>query len=102
MKVHDSEMMDVDEDTYLVDIICSDGRNAKNLSSRISTGIEIITQITSMLEMVSLGHHFMEIALLFREALFLGCDYCAPSERCEIPVYSHRGGVNWLVFHTVY
>ena len=31
-----------------------------------------------------------------------GWDYFALSERFEIPVYSHRGGVNWLVFHTVY
>ena len=31
----------------------------------------IITQIIHLLEMVSLGDHFMEIVLLFREALFL-------------------------------
>ena len=38
---------------------------------RISKGNGIITQIIHLLEMVSLGEHFMEIALLFREALFL-------------------------------
>ena len=73
-------MMNIDEDTYLGDVISSDGRNTKNLATRISKGIGVITQITSMLEMVSLGHHFMEIALLLGEALFLN----AILTNCEI------------------
>ena len=43
--------------------------------SRISKGIGIITQINHMLEMVSLGHHYVGIALLFREALLDLGDY---------------------------
>ena len=64
-------MASVTEDKYLGDVISSDGKNTKNISKRISKGIGIITQIIHLLEMVSLGDHFMEIALLFREALFL-------------------------------
>ena len=71
LTVHNTLMSNVTEDTYLGDIISSDGRNTKNVTSRISKGIGIITQINHLLEMVSLGHHYMEIALLFREALFL-------------------------------
>ena len=66
LTVHNTLMSNVTKDTYLGDIISSDGRNTKNVTSRISKGIGIITQINHLLEMVSLGHHYMEIALLFR------------------------------------
>ena len=64
-------METVTEDTYLGDLIGSDGRNSKNIAKRISKGMGIITQILHLLESVSLGHYYMEIALLFREALFI-------------------------------
>ena len=71
LKVHDTTMENVQEDTYLGDVISCDGRNTKNIKKRISKGLGIITEILHLLEMVSLGEHFMEIATLFREALFV-------------------------------
>ena len=70
-KVHDTTMENVQEDTYLGDVISCDGRNTKNIKKRISKGLGIITEILHLLEMVSLGEHFIEIATLFREALFV-------------------------------
>ena len=64
-------MESVTEDTYLGDIISSDGKNTKNIAKRISKGIGIITEILSLLDMVSLGEHFVEIAVLFRESIFV-------------------------------
>ena len=55
LKVHDTIMEEVTEDTYLGDIISSDGKNSKNLEHRISKGIGIISQIMHILESVSLG-----------------------------------------------
>ena len=71
LKVHDTTMENVQEDTYLGDVISCDGRNTKNIKKRISKGLGIITEILYLLEMVSLGEHFIEIATLFREALFV-------------------------------
>ena len=71
LKVHNTIMEDVSEDTYLGDILSSDGRNTKNIAKRISKGIGLITQIMNMLETVSLGEYYFEIAMLFREAIFL-------------------------------
>ena len=64
-------MEDVTENTYLGDIISSDGKNSKNMESRVLKGIGKITEITHMLEMVSFGEHYMEIVLLLRESIFL-------------------------------
>ena len=71
LKVHGTVMEKVEEDTYLGDIISSDGKNTKNIADRISKGIGKISQIEQLLDMVSLGEHFMEIALLFRESMFI-------------------------------
>ena len=71
LKVHNTVMESVTEDTYLGDIISSDGKNSKNIADRISRGIGKITQIEQLLEMVSLGEHFVEIATLFRESMFV-------------------------------
>ena len=71
LKVHGTVMESVTEDTYLGDIISSDGKNSKNVAKRISKGIGIITQILHLLEMVSLGEHFVEIFILFRESMFI-------------------------------
>ena len=71
LKVHDTIMEEVTEDTYLGDIISSDGKNSKNLEHRISKGIGIISQIMHILESVSLGEHYIDIAMLLRESMFL-------------------------------
>ena len=52
-------------------ILSHDGKNKKNIAKRISKGAGIITQVMLMLDQVSLGEHYVEIALLFREAKFL-------------------------------
>ena len=64
-------MEEVTEDTYLGDILSSDGRNNKNIANRISKGIGIISQMMHLLESISLGEHYFDIAMLFREAMFL-------------------------------
>ena len=71
LKVHGTVMAGATEETYLGDIISSDGKNRKNVAKRISKGVGIITQIMLMLDQVSLGEHYIEIALLFRQAKFL-------------------------------
>ena len=71
LKVHDTVMESVQYDTYLGDIISSDGRNTRNVRSRIAKGVGKITQILNILSSISLGEYYMEIAILLRESMFL-------------------------------
>ena len=53
------------------DIISSDGKNSKNIEHGISKGIGIICQIMHILDTISFGEHYIDVALLFRESMFL-------------------------------
>ena len=64
-------MEDVSHDTYLGDIICSDGKNTLNIKKRISKGLGIISQIVNLLSYISLGEFYIEIVILLRESLFI-------------------------------
>ena len=64
-------MIRVSEDTYLGDIIASNGKNTKNIANRIQKGHGKITEIMTMLETTPLGPHYFKTALLLRESLFL-------------------------------
>ena len=68
LKVHNTMMKLVQEDTYLGDIVRADGRNSSNIKSRVSKGLGIIAQIMTILETVSFGASYFEIALSLREA----------------------------------
>ena len=71
LKVHGTVMECVQEDMYLGDLISSDGKNKKNIDKRISKGLGIITQIMNLLDIISFGSHYIEIALLLRESMFI-------------------------------
>ena len=71
LKVHGTPMEAVEHDTYLGDIISNDGKNKLNIEKRISKGLGIISQIMNILEIVTFGVHYVEIALLLRESIFI-------------------------------
>ena len=71
LKVPGTIIESVEEDTYLGDLISGDGKNKKNIEKRISKGLGIISQILNLLELVSFGKHYIEIALLLRESMFI-------------------------------
>ena len=71
LKVHGTVMETVTEDLYLGDVISGDGKNKKNIEKRISKGLGIISQIMNLLEVISFGHYYIEIALLLRESMFI-------------------------------
>ena len=64
-------MPEVNEESYLGDILSSDGKNTKNIKSRISKGIGMISQIINILDEVSFGPFLFEVALLLRESMFI-------------------------------
>ena len=69
------------EDKYLGDVIATDGRNIKNIKSRISKGKGIVTKILTMLEGIPFGKHYFPnrletfIISCWSVALFYGIVY---------------------------
>ena len=57
-KVHGTNMVEVNEDTYLGDIVQKDGKNGNNIQSRVSRGIGKISQIMNILRTVNFGRFF--------------------------------------------
>ena len=64
-------MPEVTEETYLGDLLTSDGKNTKNIKCRVSKGIGIISQIMNLLEKISFGPHLFEIAMLLRDSMLI-------------------------------
>ena len=71
LKVHNSLMQFVNNDTYLGDVLDSQGSNMPNIQKKVSKGIGLINQIMNILDTVSLGYHYIKIALLLRESILL-------------------------------
>ena len=71
LKVHGTNMPEVSEETYLGDILSSDGKNSKNIKSRISKGVGIISQLMNLLDEVSFGPYLFEIAMMLRESMLI-------------------------------
>ena len=71
LKVHNFAMNEAEFEKYLGDILSKHCNNKKNISSKKSKAIGIISTIMSILESVTFGVHYFEIALMLREALFI-------------------------------
>ena len=69
--VHGKVMQKITHDKYLGDIISSDGSNEINIRSRVAKGQGLVTQIMNILETVTLGYHYFQVALLLRESIFI-------------------------------
>ena len=71
LKVHGTKIEEVSEDEYLGDVITADGRNTRNVQKRTSRGMGMISEILNLLDILCSGIHYIEIALLLRESMFL-------------------------------
>ena len=64
-------MEESEEEKYLGDIITHDGMNKKNIAARKGKGYGIVERIIDMLQEISFGHSYFEVANLLRHSLFL-------------------------------
>ena len=71
LQVHGTIIEEVSEDEYLGDILSADGSNRKNVQKRINRGFGIIAEIVNILDQISFGQHYFEIALMLRSSLLL-------------------------------
>ena len=60
-----------EEQMYLGDILCANGKHDRNIQSRKGKGLGIIKQIMQILEATVFGKYHFEVALVLRESLFL-------------------------------
>ena len=63
--------------TYLGDIISSDGKIDQSVSERHNRGIGVVTQILALLSEVYFGHHYFEMAFLFRNTMLINSILCS-------------------------
>ena len=52
-------------------VLSSDGKNTANIKHRVSKGLGIVNQIITLLEAVSFGPQYFEIAILMRESMLV-------------------------------
>ena len=71
LHVHGTAIEEVTHDEYLGDILSNDGKNSLNIKKRISRGVGLISQLMNILDLVSFGHHHLEIGLLLRESVII-------------------------------
>ena len=71
LKVHDTTMTKKEHETYLGDVICSSGKNTKNIANKCNMGVGAVSQIFAMLSQVSLGHFYFEIALVMKNTMLV-------------------------------
>ena len=77
LKVKNSDMKTASSETYLGDVLTSDSKITANIQSRCDKGQGIINQSVSMLQEVSFGYYYFEIALMFRNSMFLNGILCS-------------------------
>ena len=70
-KVHGDKISENSFEAYLGDIVCASGSNDKNIESRSNRGVGAVSQITTMMKRVSLGHYHFEIGLVFRDTVLV-------------------------------
>ena len=61
LKVHNEEMENVDELTYLGEKITSNGKNEKNIANRVSKGFGLVNDIMDILDNMSLGTYYFHV-----------------------------------------
>ena len=71
IRVHDEEVKSSSEIKYLGDWVSPLLNNKRNIDERVNKSIGTTSQILSLLRQVSLGFHFVEIGLIFRESMLV-------------------------------
>ena len=70
------QMEESEEEKYLGDIITKDGKNIKNIQSRINKGKGIVKRITEILDGVPFGKLYFQVAIILRNSLLVSSVLC--------------------------
>ena len=77
LKVHGKEMKTSDKETYLGNLLTTDGKLDQNIDNRYQKGIGKTNEIISILREVSLGPHYFQTAVLFRNSILMSSMLCS-------------------------
>ena len=70
-EIGEFKVSEATDEKYLGDIISHDGKNSKNIETRIKKGLGIISQIKNILEETCLGKYHFQVAMILRNSLFI-------------------------------
>jgi hypothetical protein len=71
LKVHQDVLKKVQDGAYIGDVLSSDGTIDKNIETRRQKGIGVCSQVTGIMNSVSLGFFFFQISFNLRNAMLL-------------------------------
>ena len=71
LKVHEEKMKKSEKCSYLGDIISFDGSLDNTIEARRQKGVGLVTQITAMVDQLSLGHFYFKISFMLRNCMFI-------------------------------
>ena len=79
----EKEMESKNEEKYLGDVISSDGKNIKNIKTRITKGKGIVSRILSIMEGIPFGKYYYEVGIILRNSLLVSSMLCN-TEACTV------------------
>ena len=71
LSVHSLEMKTTSSENYLGDVLTDDGKIDLNIEARYNRGVGAINTIFSILQEISFGQYFFEMAMLFRSSMLI-------------------------------
>ena len=77
LKVHSTDMLTSERERYLGDILTTNGKIDQNILARCNKGTGKVNEIMSMLQEISFGPHYFQMALLFRNSILLSSMLCS-------------------------
>ena len=77
LKVNSEQMFTANSEKYLGQIISSNGKLDNNIIERYNRGLGIVNEIIGILKEVSFGHHYFQIAMLFRNSKLVNSILCS-------------------------
>ena len=76
LQVRDEIMLTSEREKYLGDIISSSCKINDNIEERYNKGIGIANKIIGLLKEISFGHHYFQMAILFRQSMLVNSIMC--------------------------
>ena len=77
LSVHGDSMLISDKQKYLGDILTTSGKITENIEARYKKGLGKINEILGILQEVSFGPHYFQMALLFRDSILINSMLCS-------------------------
>ena len=71
LKVHEEKMKKSESCSYLGDVLSSDGSLDLTIEERRQKGVGLTTQITAMVNQLSLGHFYYKIGFMLRNCMYI-------------------------------